>query len=133
MKPKPRIFLSYADADRAFAAKLANGLAKAGINASDLTRPQDGKTRFEAFRKELVASDLVVFVVPSRQGEGRWALAEVGAARALDKQILAVVPDRARNDNSAFARALTESALVDAAKLSASALIDKIVSHMPAH
>ena len=130
MKKQPQIFMSYARADRAFAAKLARGLKKAGITAFDSANLEPGEDAFDSIRKELTASDLVVFVVPSREGEGRWALAEVGAARMLEKRILGVLPDRLRYANSGVARALSDTALVDASTLTQAALTKAVVANL---
>ena len=128
-----RIFLSYAHADKAFAAKIAKGLAKVGAKSVDAANLRIGEVVFEKLRKEIAASDLVVFVIPSQEGEGRFALAEIGAARAMDKDILAILPDRARYSNSSFARSLTDRPLVDATDLSPAALANTIVSSVSAH
>lgn len=133
MKKASQIFMSYAHADRAFASKLARGLAKAGVSTFDPADLLPGDDGFESMRKELKESDMVIFVVPSREGEGRAALFEVGAARMLDKRILGVLPDRARYANSEVARALSDTALLDASDLTQSALTQAIVSSLHAH
>ena len=135
MTKPAHIFLSYATADRAFVARLAKEIAKAGARpfvAADL-KLKVGEQIFAQLRRELASSDLVVFIVPSQEGEGRWALAEVGAARALDKNILAILPDRARYSNSTFLRSLTDRPMVDATGVSLSHLANTIVSSASAH
>jgi hypothetical protein len=131
MTKPARIFLSYAKADAAFAASISKELTKAGarpFDAAGLEGIKPGEDFFKRIRAELESSDMVVFVVPSQEGEGRWALAEIGAARALDKRILAILPDRARYSNAAFLRSLTDRPMVDATGLSPSSLADTIVS-----
>jgi hypothetical protein len=135
MTKPTHIFLSYANADRAFVAKIAKEPAKAGarpFDAADL-KLKVGEQVFEQLRRELASSDLVVFVVPSQEGEGRWALAEIGAAKALDKDILAILPDRARYPNSSFLRSLTDRPMVDATGQSPAGLASVIVSSASAH
>lgn len=132
MTKQIHIFLSYAKADQGFAARIAKELEKAGAQSSGLTIVAAGDV-FRHVKRELKLSDLVVFLVPSQEGEGRWALAEIGAARALDKNILAVLPDRARYANSAFVKSLTDRPMIDATDLSASALARTIMSSASAH
>ena len=133
MSKPAHIFLSYAKADSAFVAKIAKELTKAGARPFDAAGLRFGNDIFEKLKEELAHSDLVVFVVPSQEGEGRWALAEIGAAKALAKNILAILPDRARYSNSSFLRSLTDRPMVDATGQSASALADTIVSSASAH
>lgn len=133
MTKPANIFISYAWADRVFASRIAEELAKVGAKTFYDAEFNAGSQIFEQWRKEIASTDLVVFVVPSQEGEGRWALAEIGAARALDKNILAVLPDRARYSNSSFLRSLTDRPIVDATNLSPSALANTIVSSALAH
>ena len=133
MTKPAHIFLSYAKADSSFAARIAEELTKAGARPFDASGIKTGGQIFQSLRKELVSSDLVVFVVPSQEGEGRWALAEIGAARALDIGILAVVPDRARYANSSFLKSLTDRPVIDATDRSPSDLANTIVSSASAH
>jgi nucleoside 2-deoxyribosyltransferase len=133
MSKHRRVFLSYAHGDRAFGAKLRRGLTDAGVDTFDAAHTAAGESVFEKLRRQIADSDLVVFVVPSFEGEGRWTLAEVGAARALEKQIIAILPNSARYANSNFARAITELPILDASRISDSALINTIVSSAGAH
>lgn len=133
MTKQAHIFLSYAHADRAFVAKIAKELTKAGARPFDASGLKAGEQLFERLKEELASSDLVVFVVPSQEGEGRWALAEIGAARVLDKKILAILPDRARYSNSVFLRSLTDRPMVDATGMSPSTLANTIVSSASTH
>jgi TIR domain len=134
MKKQPRVFFSYAANDGPFVAKLAKSLRQAGVATFDSAGgTKDGESSFATLRKELNASDAVLFVVPAHQGEGRWALAEIGAARMLDKKIIGVLRDRMRFANSSVARALSNGALIDASELSQAALATTIASNVSGH
>ena len=74
MTKQAHIFLSYADADRKFVSKIASELTKIGVLSYGLKLEAGGKI-FGKIKKELTSADLFVFVVPSQEGEGRWALA----------------------------------------------------------
>lgn len=128
---RPRVFLSYANADRPFAASLAKDLDQAGVNAWLDSDVKPGDDWASVLRKELSESDLVIFVVP--KDESPWALAEVGAARMLNKRILSVLPDRTRFANSSVARALSEWPIIDVAGLSQADLIETIISTVAVH
>jgi hypothetical protein len=62
-----------------------------------------------AILRSLRRADLVVFVVPRFEGQGKAALAELGAARAIGKRIVSVLPDTTRAANSDVATALSET------------------------
>lgn len=123
-----RVFLSYAEADNAFAEELRRILVLHGaavvLDSTVLLSSGDVQ---EALLRALKESDLVTFVVPRREGEGKNALFEIGAARALGKPIVSVVSDPARSQNADVARVLSRSPLVDASRLSDDALADAIL------
>ena len=133
MTKQPRVFVSHANEDSPYALRLEKLLQEAGVFVYGSVSARPGTTVFDSLRDDLKASDLVVFVVPAREGEGRWALAEMGAARALDKKIVGVIRDPARFANSSVARSLSGSALIDASELSPAALTRTIVASVPLH
>ena len=104
------VFLSYAVEDRAFADRLARALAAEGARTFDPLRDLPGGTDISsAILRSLRRADLVVFVVPRFEGQGKAALAELGAARAIGKRIVSVLPDTTRAANSDVATALSET------------------------
>lgn len=133
MNKPAKIFLSYASSDRVFAARLSKEIAKTGARTYDMSSLQAGEHIFDTFRKELNAADLFVLLVPPHEGEGRNALFEIGAAKALDKRILAVLPERKRFANSGFASSLSDFSMLDASNLSMKALASSIVSSAGPH
>ena len=128
---KPKIFISHAQADSKFATALARQLKHKGVDVFEDSQVQAGEDWFESIRASLTASDLVVFVVPLREGEGRFALGELGAARMMNKKIFAVLPDQARYANSDVARVLSKGLMVDAARLTAEQLTQTIIASIP--
>jgi hypothetical protein len=105
-----RVFLSYANEDRTFAARLKQALSAHGaetLDPGDDLRP--GKDWSAAILKSLKRADLLVFVVPRYEGQGKSALVELGAAKAMGKRIVSVLPDRARAANTDVAMALGDT------------------------
>ena len=119
--------------DRDFAAQLSSEIAKAGAKTYDMSSLKSGEHIFAAFRRELNAADLFVLLVPPHEGEGKNALLEIGAAKAMNKRILAVLPERRRYANSGFASSLSDFLMLDASKLSMKALASSIVTSAGAH
>ncbi len=87
------LFISYALADRKYAQELTAALRSKGF---DVFRDEDsvatGDDLSETILGSLRNAELVLFVVPKESGEGKNALYEVGAAKALGKKIFAVMP-----------------------------------------
>jgi nucleoside 2-deoxyribosyltransferase len=122
----PRIFLSYSITDRDFVDTVRSNLIKSGARIID-DNVKTGETIISDFRKALNNSDIVVFFVPPHEGAGQWALAELGAAKALNKNVLAVLPDRARYRNRNSLLPLFDYEVVDAAAISLSDLTKRIL------
>jgi hypothetical protein len=87
------LFISYALADRKYAQELTAALRSKGF---DVFQDQDSIAVGEDFSESILSglknAELVLFVVPKESGEGKNALYEVGAAKALGKKIFAVMP-----------------------------------------
>lgn len=107
-----KVFLSYARGDEPFVSELRTALLARGAFVFDaskdiaLARGTDIST---LILQHLKQSDLVVFVVPRYQGEGKTALFELGAAKALGKRIVSVLPENARVANNDVASAFGSS------------------------
>ena len=131
MKKNQRIFLTFAHPDRLFADVLVLDLQKLGVHTMDVADAGPEENDFKLLKQALLGSDLVVFIVPSQEGEGRWALAALGAAKALERNILAVLPDRARYSNSIFLRTLLDRPVLDVANMTMPFLAKQIVASIP--
>ena len=109
-----QVFISYAVEDKAFADRLNKALTDHGARVFDpMEDIVPGTDVSAAILRSLKHADLVVFVVPRFEGQGKSALAELGAARAFGKRIVSVLPDRTRAANSDVAAALGETHYLD--------------------
>jgi len=104
-----RVFLSYASEDQPFATRLKKVLSEHGAETLDPSDVVPGEDFSAAVLKTLKRADLLVFVVPRFEGQGKSALVELGAAKALGKRVVSVLPDRARAANTDVAVALSET------------------------
>jgi hypothetical protein len=87
------LFISYALADRKYAQELTAALRSKGFDiCQDYESVVAGEDFSESILSSLRNAELVLFVVPKESGEGKNALYEVGAAKALGKKIFAVMP-----------------------------------------
>jgi hypothetical protein len=87
------LFISYALSDRKYAQELKAALRDRGFDVfQDEDNLAAGDDLSESILGGLRNAELVLFVVPKESGEGRNALYEVGAAKALGKRIFAVMP-----------------------------------------
>lgn len=122
-----RVFLAYGDEDSGFARHLAELLANGGHQPFDVpaSASEDGDVS-DAILNALRQADTVVFVVPAREGAGKGALEELGAARALGKRIVAVMPDGSRAWNTGIARAISRAPVVDASRIAEDRLVDAL-------
>lgn len=111
------------------AERLTRILGKAGLKVFDSSCDlQSGKRWDDQIIRAIKKSDAVVFVVPEREGEGKLALFEVGAARALGKQIVTVLPDPMRYPNQEVGSSLSQSSVIDASRMTDELLGSSIAS-----
>jgi len=111
------VFLSYSSSDTEFARRLKSSLSNMGVTTLDA---QDASTPGQpvpgALEGLLKRADIIAFVVPSREEQGRWALAELGAARAMGKRIVGIVPETSHYRNADVVRRLSSGGLIDASR-----------------
>lgn len=95
MKPK-KVFLSYSAVDRAFADRLGKLMRNLGVEVEDASSIlSSGSEWAESIRSSLEETDAVLLVVPEAGTKGaNNAFFEAGAAHALGKLVLAVVPEQ---------------------------------------
>jgi TIR domain/Nucleoside 2-deoxyribosyltransferase len=87
------LFISYSRADSKYAQELTAALRSKGFDVFlDYDSLSGGEDFSESILSSLRNAELVLFVVPKESGEGKNALYEVGAAKALGKKIFAVMP-----------------------------------------
>lgn len=128
-----RVFLSHAMEDRKFVTELGKALMARGAETFvDYENVRPGDDISATILAQLQRSDLVVFVVPRYEGQGKNALFELGAARALGKPIVAVLPEGVRRANSDVASALGRTLLLDATTKNVGLLADQVLSDLAA-
>ena len=78
---KPRVFLSYARADRPRVTKIAEALSAAGLSVWWDTAIEGGSAFAKDIARELDAADVVIVVWSATSVESAWVLDEAGAGR----------------------------------------------------
>lgn len=88
-----RVFISSSPEDRGFAEALAERMTTRGASVFFDTNLVPGSHWGDTLRSELERTSALVLVIPARGLEHRnYALFEAGAAKALGKPVLAVLP-----------------------------------------
>lgn len=123
------VFLAYASEDRPIAQRLKSALDALGAVTLD---PIDSITPGDAWSdmvmSDIAASDALLFVVPRHEGAGKNALVEAGAARALGKPIVGIMPEARRYANAQVAYALSDHRMIDTSDLSDDKLAQSLAS-----
>jgi hypothetical protein len=128
-----RVFLSYATPDKAFAKTLSRELAARGAEIVDPNaNASAGENLWDLILPQLKRSDLMIFVVPRYEGQGKSALAELGAAKALGKRSVSVLPERVRLANNDVASVLGNTYSLDGAGRNMGVLADQLLSDLAA-
>ncbi len=90
---KPKVFLSYSHADRAWAQKFAGTLKESGIEVwAGEEELSNGNHLQESLVRGLRESDVVVILFDAETLQNPNALFELGAAMAGNKAVVPVVP-----------------------------------------
>jgi nucleoside 2-deoxyribosyltransferase len=122
-----RVFLTYSLDDREFAERLRAAMTDENVEVWDPVSVTAGEKFQDSIEDALKQADVVVYVIPEREGSGKWSLFELGAAKALGKRIVAVLPDTGRIANSAVAARLADRLVVDENAKSPSGTVRKIL------
>jgi nucleoside 2-deoxyribosyltransferase len=87
--------MSYNSKDAAFASALRESIERDGVRVFDPARDTPpGLDLLALLRDEIEASDVLILVVPETgTANANAAFFEAGAAKALGKKVLAVMPD----------------------------------------
>jgi hypothetical protein len=119
------LFISYAQADRQYARELMAALRSKGL---DVFRDEDSLAEGENFSETILGvlknAELIVFVVPKESGEGKNALYEVGAAKAMGKRIFAVMPHGRGSGARDVALGLADLIFLDASEIEPDRIAD---------
>lgn len=117
------VFVSHGHEDAAFAEKLSHLLEDEGYTVFSNLSLEPGSDLESAIIEALRSADVVLFVVPAREGGGKNALVELGAAKAMGKRIVPILTETSRSWNADVARTVSHSAVVDASRYSDAALV----------
>ncbi len=108
------LFISYARTDHQYAQELSRALRSKGFDVfRDDDKIVEGEGWTDRILDALKNAELVVFVVPKDSGEGKNALFEVGAAKALGKRIFAIMPHGRASAGRDVAMGLAELIFMD--------------------
>jgi nucleoside 2-deoxyribosyltransferase len=127
------VFISHSRNDRAFAEQLRNRIQALGANVWFDEAIKPGENWEQALRKTLEDSDGVVLVVPEPgTAKANAAFFEAGAARALGKPVVAVLPSQDSSRIREVPSEVSSLAVLDGSQIGPEALAKKIVSTLEA-
>lgn len=126
---QPRIFLSYAQPDTEFAERLSDLIERAGASVFDARRILPGESLSNTIRQELEKASAVIMLLPAADASNRnqvWF--EAGAAKALGKRVLAVLPPSHRLHSSELPGDLADIIVLDADERPLDQIADTLVT-----
>jgi hypothetical protein len=126
-----RLFFSFVAVDAEFSHGLMNAVESRGwsaISVPNAIRP--GDLWAEAVRGEIEAASAIVLVIPGEDVANRnYIWFEVGAAKALGKRVLAVLPPERRPKTLPLD--LADVVVLDAGRRSLETIVDTIIMSVP--
>jgi hypothetical protein len=128
-----KVFLSYARGDRALAKLLGDRMRALGADVFDDETISPGENWDAVLRNALQAADAVVYLAPSPgTAESNLTFFEVGAARALGKRIIPVLPTQDAMRIRELPAGLQSLQALDGSRLAPDALAESIVATLDA-
>ena len=129
-----KVFISFSKADRSFAERLGSRIRALGADIlSDESPLKPGTNTDSALREALETSDGVVLVVPTPgSAKANNAFFEAGAARALGKRVVAVIPPPEPSRVAELPAYFQGLAVFDGSRLAPEALAQSIVTALKA-
>jgi hypothetical protein len=129
MSDAPRLFISYSTRDREFVERLVAAMRERGAEPSLSEHGMSEKDDWPGDLSErLGKSDAVVLVMPpSSARSANSAFFEAGAARALGKDVIVVVPDRTTVDQGNIPFVVASTIVLDASKKSPSSIATTVL------
>lgn len=129
-----KLFISYAHQDQKFATQLAQALRKQGgdpwMSEHGVLAGSDWLT---SLKDNLRASNALVLIMPSAAAaSGNSAFFEAGAAKAIGKDVIVVVPDLETVDRSNIPYELASTIVVDATRKSVEAVANTVFGALKA-
>ncbi len=129
-----RVFLSYAHDDRVFARQLATLLQQRGVvvTSNDATATR-GREIDDTLRQAIAdVSALVLLIPPQRASDRNITWFEAGAAKALDKPVLAVLPPSHAPGSTDLPTDLAGLLILDAERRPLASIADMLAEAVPA-
>ena len=137
MQPMPenrkRVFISYAHEDKAFARKLGDLMKKRGASVFLDIDVTPGSLWSDVLRTEIEQANALVLVIPSHHVVNRnniWF--EAGAAKALGKPVLAVLPPKREAGSIELPTDIAGLIVLDADRRSLESITDTLLQAVPA-
>jgi nucleoside 2-deoxyribosyltransferase len=129
-----KLFLSYSRPDQDFAWRLRDRLAAMGLIVDEpASGIKAGEPWVDSIRKVLEQADAMLVVIPeSGRGTANNVFFELGAARALNKPILAVIPDAAKHARRELPSDLMGMFILDADDKTIEAVANTLASTLAA-
>lgn len=128
-----KLFISHSQADRAFAERLTTRIQALGEKVWSDERVEPGENWDKTLREALESSDGIVLVVPEPgTAKANSAFFEAGAARALGKPVVAVIPEAEPSRVGELPADVYGLAVFDGSHVGPEALAEKIVSALRA-
>ena len=124
-----KVFISFSSADREFAQRLASSIKDlGGTTALSGHGAISGNEWLGDLRSKLAESDTVILVMPSPSAKSANAtFFEAGAARALGKNVVVVIPDIDNVDQSNIPYDVASTILLDASKKPIDAVAQEVI------
>lgn len=122
------VFLSYGLEDRSFAKQLSQEMLARGLVVLDpLAEPSPGDSLAETLRNLMKRADALVAIVPRTGTRGaNNVFFEIGAASAIHKPVLGIVPDRSDAAERQIPTSLLDVLVLDAANKPTGQVIDTL-------
>ena len=129
---KKRVFISYAHEDKAFASELGNLMMKRGASVFSDTDLTPGSLWSDVLRREIEQATALVLIIPTHHVANRnhvWF--EAGAAKALGKPVLAVLPPKHESGTVDLPTDIAGLLVLDADRRSLESVADTLLQAVP--
>jgi predicted nucleotide-binding protein len=127
-----RVFISFSHEDKAFAGDLAELMERRGVAVFSDADMSPGTLRSDILRREIERASALVLIIPALGLANRnYALFEAGAAKALGKPVLAVLPPGRSIGSVELPAEIAGLIVLDADRRSLDSIIDTLLQAVP--
>src|SRR5260370_20675217 len=131
-KKERRVFLSYASRDKDFANQLGKLLSKRGFSVFSDDNIRWGEVWTDVLRKEIEDATALILLIPTSDVVNRNNLwFEAGAAKALGKPVLAVLPPHHRARRTELPTHIANLLVLDADQRPLESIADMLSQALP--